>query len=70
MSRGLKRAPWTSELYNALRVEFERLRSAGMKFYKYLLWSVALDKIEEATEDYLFHWSVKIDGKCLSATIL
>lgn len=66
---GRKRSPWTSELYNDLRVEFEHLRSTGMKFHSSLLRSVALDIIYQAKEDSLFYRSMKIIENCLSEKI-
>lgn len=39
---GRKRATWVKELYDALIIEFERLRECGVKFNMRLIWLLAL----------------------------
>lgn len=64
--RGRKRAEWVTALYEDLRADFERLRSAGVKFDSSILRMHALRMIVDARNDSKYHESVMINGKPLA----
>lgn len=61
--RGRKRAEWVTALYEDLRIDFERLRSAGVKFDTSMLLTHAVMMIIEAESGSLYHESVVYKGK-------
>lgn len=63
--RGPKRAPWVVALENDLVQEFERLRSAGVRFSARLLLEEAHSLIRDSDANALYHPSVVVYGKPL-----
>lgn len=69
--RGRKRAKWVCALYEALLQDFERLRSAGVKFNTCILLQHARSLINSSETNSPFHHTVCQKGKpiiqCLTA---